>query len=137
MKHFRFVCQCPTFFSISSQDSAIFRMSDLSLNTPAVDDLSSPRTKGQHGSCDDDEPILIKIKRRDKEGMNYQFHVCRQYSTIKHIRVICHDKSRESVSDKDDALLFSRALWFNPLEHKICSVKISWTILLCKGISIL
>ncbi|XP_071522927.1 uncharacterized protein [Panulirus ornatus] len=54
--------------TILTQDSAIFRMSDLSLNTQAMDDLSSPRTKGRHSSCDDDEPILIKIKRRDKEG---------------------------------------------------------------------
>ncbi|XP_042237651.1 uncharacterized protein LOC121876534 isoform X2 [Homarus americanus] len=52
--------------TIATQDSAIFRMSDLSLDgqTP---DVSSPRHKGRN-SYDYDEPILIKIKRRDKDG---------------------------------------------------------------------
>lgn len=55
--------------SSTSQDSAIFRMSGLSLNTNAPDEMSSPRTKTRHNSCcDDDEPIVIKIKRRDKDG---------------------------------------------------------------------
>lgn len=50
------------------QDSAIFRMSDLSLNAGHRDDAPSPRVKGRHPSCEDDEPILIKIKRRDNTG---------------------------------------------------------------------
>ncbi|KAK8752567.1 hypothetical protein OTU49_006276, partial [Cherax quadricarinatus] len=54
--------------TLATQDSAIFRMSDLSINTPATDDVSSPRPKGRHNSYDDDEPILIKIKRRDPDG---------------------------------------------------------------------
>lgn len=55
-------------FSWFQQDSAIFRMSDLSLNTGQRDDAPSPRVKGRHPSCEDDEPILIKIKRRDNTG---------------------------------------------------------------------
>ncbi|KAG7160182.1 Bestrophin-2-like 6 [Homarus americanus] len=53
--------------TIATQDSAIFRMSDLSLDgqTP---DVSSPRHKGRN-SYDYDEPILIKIKRRDKDEL--------------------------------------------------------------------
>lgn len=43
-------------------------MSDLSLNTGQRDDAPSPRVKGRHPSCEDDEPILIKIKRRDNTG---------------------------------------------------------------------
>lgn len=51
------------------QDSAIFRMSGLSLNTNAPEEVSSPRSKTRQNSCcDDDEPIVIKIKRRDKDG---------------------------------------------------------------------
>ena len=44
-------------------------MSGLSLNTNAVEEVSSPRSKTRHNSCgDDDEPIVIKIKRRDQDG---------------------------------------------------------------------
>lgn len=43
-------------------------MSGLSLNTNAPEEASSPRSKTRHNSCDDDEPIVIKIKRRDKDG---------------------------------------------------------------------
>ncbi|ROT82589.1 putative Bestrophin-2, partial [Penaeus vannamei] len=66
------VCQSPESVArnptIITQDSAIFRMSDLSLNTGQRDDAPSPRVKGRHPSCEDDEPILIKIKRRDNTG---------------------------------------------------------------------
>ncbi|XP_042864168.1 bestrophin-3-like isoform X2 [Penaeus japonicus] len=66
------VCQSPESVArnptILTQDSAIFRMSDLSLNTGHRDDAPSPRVKGRHPSCEDDEPILIKIKRRDNTG---------------------------------------------------------------------
>nr|XP_045611052.1 bestrophin homolog 17-like isoform X1 [Procambarus clarkii]XP_045611055.1 bestrophin homolog 17-like isoform X1 [Procambarus clarkii]XP_045611056.1 bestrophin homolog 17-like isoform X1 [Procambarus clarkii] len=54
--------------TLAAQDSAIFRMSDLSINAPATDEISSPRPKGRLNSYDDDEPILIKIKRRDQDG---------------------------------------------------------------------
>lgn len=43
-------------------------MSGLSLNTNAPEEALSPRSKTRHNSCDDDEPIVIKIKRRDKDG---------------------------------------------------------------------
>ncbi|XP_063596336.1 bestrophin-3-like isoform X2 [Penaeus indicus] len=66
------VCQSPESVArnptILTQDSAIFRMSDLSLNAGHRDDAPSPRVKGRHPSCEDDEPILIKIKRRDNTG---------------------------------------------------------------------
>ncbi|MPC16360.1 Bestrophin-3 [Portunus trituberculatus] len=55
--------------SSASQDSAIFRMSGLSLNTHGGEDITSPRSKTRHNSCgDDDEHIVIKIKRRDNDG---------------------------------------------------------------------
>ncbi|KAG0717588.1 Bestrophin-3 [Chionoecetes opilio] len=54
--------------SSTSQDSAIFRMSGLSLSANAVEEVSSPRVKTRNNSCDDDGPIVIKIKRRDKDG---------------------------------------------------------------------
>lgn len=55
--------------SSASQDSAIFRMSGLSLNANAVEEVSSPRGKTRQNSCgDDDDAIVIKIKRRDKDG---------------------------------------------------------------------
>ncbi|KAK4309385.1 hypothetical protein Pmani_018963 [Petrolisthes manimaculis] len=52
----------------ATQDSAIFRMSDVSLNANAMDDLLSPISKSRKNSGDDDEPIHIKIKQRDSDG---------------------------------------------------------------------
>ncbi|XP_066974343.1 bestrophin homolog 24-like isoform X1 [Macrobrachium rosenbergii] len=54
--------------TLLTQGSGIFRMSDLSINTAGRDDPTSPKSRGGVGSQEDDEPIHIKIKRRDKDG---------------------------------------------------------------------
>lgn len=49
-------------------------MSGLSLNTSAAEEVTSPRSKTRHNSgYDEDEPIVIKIKRRDKDGETILF----------------------------------------------------------------
>ena len=50
-------------------------MSDISLNTAGHDDPISPRSRAGTHSHDEDEPIHIKIKRRDKDGELYTLYV--------------------------------------------------------------
>ncbi|XP_068241578.1 LOW QUALITY PROTEIN: uncharacterized protein [Palaemon carinicauda] len=56
--------------TLLTQGSGIFRMSDLSINTAGRDDPISPRSasRGRMEPNDDDQPIHIRIKRRDKDG---------------------------------------------------------------------